>query len=145
MEFKNFIVLADMPSKGKTQEASLSGEVILPLDTPLPVIVQGTGCIGLGVVFELRIRLDGTIVLYKLTRDIDNRSKEAYYNLYRNQVSSGGAEERYNADAVIPGAIGSLRGNSSRQRSAYMNDDIPSRRSRPTGLTDFLDDDDRAW
>lgn len=155
MEFSNFIVIGDQIRKKGAQTVTVSGTVFIALDVPVPVIIEGEGCIGLGIVKELRIRSSSTDICFELTRDISVKEKEFLYNLYRNQISMGGSSNgnRYahsSKDVIIPGAIGSIGGNSSRKRSSYMDDtDIPYRRGSKYDDIDYGygDDlsDDRAW
>jgi hypothetical protein len=49
MKVATFIVVDDTLSRNKEEfEFTVNGDVIYPLETPMPVIRKGTGCIGIG-------------------------------------------------------------------------------------------------
>lgn len=143
MRIVSFIELDEKVRKGK-REYSVTGEVYIPINTVVPVILKGTGCIGTAIVEEICMRSESTRITFLFDPDISEQSKAAYYALYRNQVTN--TEDPYdNQDVFIPGAMGSTgasRGNASdrireldsdRRRE---RDDYTSRSS----LSDFLDD-----
>ena len=149
MELLNFIVLQSN-TRQKHVTYSVSGMVLLPLDKTVPVIVSGQGCIGVGIVKQLTIRSTGTDIEFELTTGISDTEKSAYYNLYRNQVSSSTADKFESTDAIIPGAMTNLSGRSNKKKERERipwdysgeNDyraDRASRRGR--SLSELLDED----
>ena len=146
MELMNFIVL-QMPMREGHKTHTVNGMVLMPLDKPVPVIVAGQGCIGIGTVTQLTIRSSSTDIEFELVTKISDAEKKAYYNLYRNQISGQQAEDKFDtsaADVVIPGAMTNL--NSRSKKSQKNNYDkygsMPSGRSRRPALSDLLDDDE---
>lgn len=136
MQMMSFIVLDENenPERGRSQKfATVNGEVYIPLDVSVPVIVKGTGCVGLGTVKELCIRRESTEIAYEFTADVSREACDAYYNLYRNQMTVLSSDDPYdNQDALIPGAMAGKK----RVRNSYHE----SSRREPA-LSDFLDDD----
>ena len=119
--------------------------MIVPLDQPLPVIVRGQGCIGLGVVTSITLTPTGTVIKFDLDDSISDNEAKAYYNLYRNQASSSSGGDRYSsADTVIPGAISSLGNN----RSVKSSGKKKKHRGSSNGdgcLLDYMDGDYRDY
>lgn len=86
-----------------------NGSLIYPLETPLPIIKSGTGCVGVAVIQEMRVTATKTMVLFKVTEVSDSDGK-VYYNLYRNTQSmrteqTGSDVYDGSEDVVIPGAM----------------------------------------
>lgn len=156
MQIMNFIVVHDRIKGKGSASYTVDGEVYIPLGKAVPIIEVGTGCVGLGIVRELVIRETTTAINFDVSKDISKEAKVAYYNLYRNQVSSGSNDDRYaTQDAIIPGAMQGLRSsgssNNSNQRSSRFESDgefVPAfsrgeskRNRRGSSLSDYLDDD----
>jgi hypothetical protein len=143
MRVLNFIVLEDKIRKSGFHDVAVSGEVYIPLETVVPVICKGVGCVGVGVVQRLHISKSSTTIEFELETNISKESKRAYYDLYRNHSSSDYENDPYeNSDTVIPGAIGSVGGKTSGRvtNSQYSwKDDY--RRDKNPSLGDFLGDD----
>lgn len=148
MQISNFIITDEEPGYQKNQTIIMRGEVYIPLGIPVPVIRKGVGCIGLGIVKELRITLNETTVKFSLDETLSREDMHAYYNLYRNgQSSSKSNGSPYeNTDAVIPGAINSLRGNKKEKQRAMSytpeEEALFGGKRRRTGLSDIADWDD---
>ena len=134
MQIATFIVLDD-PLKGysKTQSRTVNGEVYYPLETPMPIILKGKGCIGIGMVNEMTISTSSTTIVFVASKISDNDAN-AYYALYRNQVSvsSNTSSDLYEqSDAIIPGMMTSIN------RKQHQ----PEPRRRNRSLMDYVDDD----
>ena len=107
MKFATFIVVDDTFKKREKCNFTVNGDVIYPLGTPMPVIVKGSGCIGVGIVVSSTRNGSSTSITFKLSKT-DNASASAYYDLYRNQISvSTDSEDAYEnaSDMVIPGMM----------------------------------------
>ena len=141
MRVATFIVLDDpLKRSSKEYERTLNGEVYFPLETPMPIIVKGKGCIGIGMVSELRITKSSTTITFRWS-NVNEADANAYYALYRNQVSvSDDNTDPYDqSDAIIPGMMTSVN-----KKVDYTPDTSPRRRSR--GILDIADeDDDYHW
>ena len=141
----NTIVVDHALSKKRKQEVTLIGTVFIPMEMPVPVVVKGYGCVGIGIVTEIRMTSNSTKILFDLETSISESSKKAYYDLYRNQASQMvNTEDPYdNDDVIIPGAINSVKNNSSVKKKQsdentyHWSDESRSRKSK--GLTDYLD------
>ena len=134
MNFMNFIVVDEKIREGRN-EYTVSGTVILKLDVPVPVIVKGKGCIGIGTVHQLLLTSDSTDITFTLSK-VSKDACNAYYDLYRNQVSNSQSDDAYESseDMVIPGAIGAKM----QQRSNPDNYGNRQRRSNGhASLSDF--------
>lgn len=144
MQIKNFIVVDDLEKAKRKGKCAFNGEVYIPIGTAIPVIHKGRGCIGIGVVHQLLISEDSTVVTFSLETNVSETSKRAYYDLYRNQNTMSESGDMYdNSDVVIPGAIGSVNA-SSRPRPNWSNRDYgdnSNRRNSSPSLGDMLDDD----
>lgn len=138
MKFATFIVVDDTFKKREKSNFTVNGDVIYPLGTPMPVILKGSGCIGVGIVLESTRKGSSTSITFKLSKT-DKASADAYYDLYRNQisVSSDASEDAYDnaADMVIPGMMAGAN-----IKPKLSEDDRG--RSRKRSLSDFMDDDD---
>ena len=141
MRIATFIVLDDpLTRSSKAYERTLNGEVYFPLETPMPIIVKGKGCIGIGMVNELRITKSSTTITFQWSK-VNEADANAYYALYRNQVSvSDDNTDPYDqSDAIIPGMMTSVN-----KKADYTSDTSPRRRNR--GILDIADeDDDYHW
>jgi len=141
MKISNFIVM-DRGPDGRHGTAYANEYLVVPIAQPLPVIVRGRGCVGLGVVTKIEITDDGTTIKFDFDRSISDAEAEAYYNLYRNQASNGGEDRYSNTEAVIPGAISRLGNN----RSERSNDSRKGHKKKSSGgLLDYMDDGDIDW
>ena len=149
MNIMHFIVIDDS-LKSKRMVSSnryhhtLNGEVYIQPETPVPVIQKGKGCIGIGMVSELRITASSTTIIFEV-RETTESNMEAYYALYRNQISVTPSSDSYDeSDVIIPGAIRSVSGNGSDYKpSKGSNKDIygePRRKNR--SILDIADDDE---
>lgn len=135
MNFMNFIVVDDKLREGRN-EYTVSGAVLLKLDVPVPVVLKGKGCIGIGTVHQLTITSNSTDILFTLTR-VPKEACNAYYDLYRNQVSNAQSDvDAYESaeDTLIPGAIGA------KMQQRHEPDNYGNRQRRSSGnasLSDF--------
>lgn len=144
MQIKNFIVVDDLDKARRKGKCAFNGEVYIPIETSIPVIHKGRGCIGVGVVHQLIITKGSTVVTFSLETDISETSKRAYYDLYRNQNTMNDSDDMYdNSDVVIPGAIGSIGSRSSKPTwsSPMVGEDRENRRDRSPSLGDILGDE----
>lgn len=135
MNFVNFIVLDTKVKEGKNSY-TMSGAVLMKLDAPIPVIVKGKGCIGIGTPHQLTITSTSTDVLFTFAK-VSKEACDAYYDLYRNQVSNvSSSEDGYEGseDIMIPGAVGA----NMRRHQKPDNYNNSYRRSNTTSLSDFL-------
>ena len=143
MKFATFIVVDDKLSRDKeTCEYTVNGDVIYPLLTPLPVIKQGSGCIGIGIITSSIRKSSSTTVVFSLSK-VSSEDANAYYNLYRNQISTlEDADDAYEAtaDMIIPGMMTRVI---SRPKGPSSGRPSPKRRQEPRrSLSDYMDDDD---
>lgn len=120
MKFLNFIVVDESLSKGNNF-FTVTGECYLPLEKVVPVIKAGKGCIGVGVVKALHITSSSTEIQFLFENEISKSKKEAYYDLYKNNI---GADESdpYETEAFIPGA---MTGKGNKQKN-YRSSSSPS-------------------
>lgn len=138
MILSNFIVLESNPHAGYSEEEeisyTLSGQYLFPIDTSLPVIVRGKGCIGLGIIRSITLTADMTTIDFEIAK-ATKEEKKVFYSLYQS-VSAGGtisSDPYENTDVLIPGAMGSRKSTDTR------NYDRPTYRSN-TSLSSYLDD-----
>lgn len=139
MKLSTFIVVDDYKriKTGGICEHTVNGAVIYPLETPLPIIQKGKGCIGIGMISEVNMTTSSTRIVFKVSKvNIDDGN--AYYRLYQNQVSAVNDDDAYDAaaDMVIPGM---MMGKSTRSSGRDLSE---SRRSRSKSLSDFMRDND---
>ena len=140
MKFTTFIVVDDTFKKREKCNFTVNGDVIYPLGTPMPVIVKGSGCIGVGIVLSSTRNGSSTSITFKLSKT-DNASANAYYDLYRNQISvSSDSDDAYEnaSDMVIPGMMAGAT-----VKPKLSDDDRI--RTRKRSLSDFMEDDDYHW
>lgn len=105
MKILQFIVVEENMRNGRNKY-TVSGECYLPCGTTFPVIQKGKGCIGLGMVKSLYITQTTTEIEFDLSREISKEKKNAYYDLYRNVLSTSKTDDPYgDSDQIIPGAM----------------------------------------
>ena len=142
MKFATFIVVDDTLLKRHGEVSfTVNGDVIYPLETPMPVIRKGTGCIGVGMIKSSTRSKSATTITFILSK-CNEESARAYYDLYRNQISiSPNTDDVYDAasDMVIPGMMASAG-----IKPKVSSDNYRPRRKKEshTSLTDYLNDDD---
>lgn len=143
MRLENFIIVNDIKRRG-TESYTVDGMVLLPIGTPLPVILKGKGCCGIGIVSELRITEQTTTIKFELN-EISKEHADAYYALYRNQVTfNTDSDDPYEqTDQIIPGMMRSLPG----KGSSSKKDDYSSRhdRNRHRSIMSYGGDDCDHW
>lgn len=102
---------------GYREEAELysytnSGNHIYPLGVFLPVIKRGHGCIGMGIVRTIVMTENSTQVEFEYTKTVNPQHAQAYYSLYRGQVSMGNSSSgdiyESSEDMLIPGAMATM-------------------------------------
>lgn len=103
-DFENYIVISKGSSLDdyKTKngyEYTTEGAKIYPLETALPIIIQGSGCVGVGWITKYTVTPSSTSISFD--KLIFNKPEvlEAYYNLYKAAISNDEDSE----DAIIPG------------------------------------------
>ena len=118
--FNPFLVLDDGGNfkKGGNYDVRVSGYQILNIDTYVPVIVKGKGCVGLAEIKTLLFSKDTTSVRFNFYNISSEAEAKAYYNLYRNSVG-GEMDYEDGQDAVIPGIAGGRK----RSTSSIFDDD----------------------
>lgn len=140
MRIASFIVVDDYKriKSGGICEHTVNGTVLYPLETSLPIIQKGKGCIGLGMVSETTMTTSSTRIVFRVSRVNDDDAK-AYYRLYQNQVSTSNDEDVYDAssDMVIPGML-----TSSRHPKISSDRYETSSRHRSKSLSDYMRDND---
>ena len=140
MRIASFIVVDDYKriKSGGICAHTVNGTVLYPLETSLPIIQKGKGCIGLGMVSEITMTTSSTRIVFSVSR-VDDDDAKAYYRLYQNQVSTSNDEDVYDAssDMVIPGMMVS-----SRQPKISDRDRYDSQNHRPRSLSDYMRDND---
>ena len=114
IKFGSFIVLTRGTSIQDYQESrnsfaySDNGVIVYPINNQIPVIVQGSGCIGIATPTRFTVDQNTTRVYFKF-RAFDRNSPadmsyaKAYTALYRGLNESD--DDSDNADACIPGAM----------------------------------------
>ena len=108
LETRQFVVVDDkrLLSKGKYKYSGVTA--IFPIGEDIPVIVKGTGCVGVTKVEEIYIDETGTQIGFDSVTKVDAATAKAFYNLYRASVGVKAAQtsnhdmEDYE-DQVIPG------------------------------------------
>lgn len=135
MRISNFIVVDDYKriKNGSTFLHSVNGTVIYPLETPLPIIQKGNGCIGIGMISEIVMSSSSTRITFTVSK-VNSDDADAYYRLYQNQVSVSNDTDGYDvgADMVIPGMM------ASQPKVTKRGYDSPRPKSR--SLSDFMRD-----
>lgn len=103
-DFENYIVISKGSSLDdyKTKngyEYTIEGAKIYPLETALPIIIQGSGCVGVGWITRYIVTTTSTTISFD--KLIFNKPEvlEAYYNLYKAVASNDENSE----DVIIPG------------------------------------------
>ena len=140
MKLAQFIIVDDtMNRKNRdTFEFTVNGDVIYPLETPLPVIRKGVGCIGIGII-STSVRKNTTTSITFRVSETNKDAAKAYYDLYRNQVSSSNSDDIYDnaSDTIIPGMMmnSAIRPAKDESKSQY-------RRRRGQSLSDILREND---
>lgn len=108
--FSPFLVLDDggnFKVKGN-YDVRISGYQILNIDTYVPIIVKGRGCVGMAEVKSLLFTKDTTSVRFNFYNVNSKEEGKAYYDLYRNSVN-GDEDYENSQDTVIPGIAGNKR------------------------------------
>lgn len=129
MKLLQFIVVDGNTSVRRGENSyTVTGECYLPLESSIPVIQKGRGCIGLGIVKELNITVSSTRIKFEMYKDIAKDKRDAYYELYQSSASvTENADDPYeNTDTFIPGAMVGKKSQKSRDRS------------RGTSLSDYV-------
>lgn len=127
MNILNFIVIDDKQhyyDDNDLYSFTAQGECYIPLETPVPIIRRGIGCIGIGLVAELKITRTSTTIIYSIS-DISEMSARAYYDLYRNQATASNTEE-YREDVIIPG----MMRKATVPRPSYSSDDFSRKKKK---------------
>lgn len=148
MKIANFIVLDDRPNRKQEYHHTVNGEVYIPLETTVPVIQRGYGCIGLGMVTEIVMRKDSTTIIFTMSK-VGKDAADAYYSLYKNQVTMNESDDVYDqaSDVIIPGMMASTAKSTPKpKRSSSTNYNSPlydGRRSNSSSgsLMEYLEDD----
>ena len=147
MRITNFIVLDDVPNRKHEYHHTVNGEVYIPLETTVPVIQKGYGCIGLGMVTEIVMRKDSTTIIFTMSK-VGKDAADAYYSLYKNQVTMSDSNDVYDqSDVVIPGMMASTAKSTPKpKRSSSSNYNSPlygGKRYNSSGgsLLDYVEDD----
>jgi hypothetical protein len=148
MKFSTFVVLDSETSLSSIRESRNSyeytdqGAIIYPLDTPLPIIRSGSGCIGIAVISRVNMTSSSTTISFSVTQ-IDQASAKAYYGLYKNTASmnQSSTDDVYSnsADVVIPGLI---KPQSSKIKTPKRYNQRNDSLSRSSGISDYDDYDD---
>lgn len=121
MKLLNFIVVDKSLSNGNNF-FTVTGECYLPLEKVVPVIKSGKGCIGVGIVKALHITSSSTEIEFLFESDISKSNKEAYYDLYKNNMGSDSSDP-YETEAFIPGA---MMGSGNNKKKNYRPSSSPS-------------------
>ena len=116
-EIENYLIVeANSPSlsdmrDGKHWKYAVSGTRIYPIEVSIPIIRKGQGCIGLAMIRELHIDSNRTVITFDVFK-CDQKQANAYYDLYRNNLSMGngssGDDYEDTEDMVIPGLVGGV-------------------------------------
>ena len=133
----NFIILNESIEHERHEyKYSFPDQLLYPLNTPIPIIVKGFGCIGIGsihtIILENHNNGPRTTIIFTMTQTPEPY-QQAYYNLYRNTLPSmSNTDDIYeNTDMLIPGFIQT-------KKQSPVNTKKSNRR-RPSS---FYDDDD---
>lgn len=79
----------------------MSGSVILPMDTAVPVICPGTGCVGLADIKEITLKSSGLTRVTFTLKPISKNMAEAAYALYNNTTVANSSYD--DEDMTAPG------------------------------------------
>ena len=147
MKIATFVVVDDKLSSRRGEYVyTVNGDVIYPLETPLPVIQRGKGCIGVALVNSSTRTKSSTTINFAMSK-VSKTEADAYYTLYRNQISMSNSEEdayENASDMVIPGMM-----TSAGVKPKTTRDNRNSSRTygtKPRSLSDiYEDDDDYHW
>lgn len=136
MDFKlaQFLVI-DPDFNCKKGQYTISGLVIFPVGSAIPIIKKGRGCIGIADIKSFKVTEGTTTVTFKY-QETTKDSASAYYDLFlinTNSSESASGDFYDNTDQLIPGAMGLKPSKSS------SNDTNKRRKSR------FYDEDDLDW
>lgn len=146
MKFSTFIVVDDTMTRNKeTFTFTVSGDVIYPLETAIPVIKKGSGCIGIAIIKFSTRSATSTTITFKMSK-CSTEDSRAYYNLYRNQISlSSDTEDSYEnaSDMIIPGMMTSASIKPTIESNSKHN--TRSSRRNNSSLSDMLYDDDEDF
>lgn len=141
-DFENYIVISKGSSLDdyKTKngyEYTVEGAKIYPLETALPIIIQGSGCVGVGWITKYAVTPTSTTISFD--KLIFNKPEvlEAYYNLYKAVASNDEDSE----DVIIPGLKKRKSENKVGRNKFRVNDNSYSR-SNNKKFIDSLDDID---
>ena len=147
MNIENFIVIDAKDSLQKERKQfhyTANGSLYFPLETSIPVIEKGKGCIGIGFITEIRVRKSSTTIYFTLNKT----SKEyaiAYYALYQNQLTSKGTEDPYDdTDVIIPGMMTSVP-SMNKSAKSYDRRNERSHSSLSDCLSSNLSNDEIHW
>lgn len=127
--FSGFILLDPHTTvfMNRSNNYRVSGMVIFPINSPIPVIVKGEGCIGIASVSKFTVDATSTTITFTL-EECSKEASKVFYNLYKNYTVGGGidADDPYsNTDQLIPGAMlnPNLRPRKKRSRDIFDDDD----------------------
>lgn len=103
----NSCIVVDQKVRRGENRWTVTGTCLYPLETSLPVILKGKGCIGVAMISKLEITAESTTIYFDM-KGVSEADSRAYYNLYRNQMSSSAyVEDPYDTDdQLIPGIGG---------------------------------------
>ena len=141
MELLNFIVIDDTLKSKKIGNGryshAVNGMVFIVPGISVPVIEKGSGCVGLGMVEEIRITEASTVITF-VCKKVSNDASKAYYDLYRNNASASTSNDVYDqSDVIIPGMMVQAKAPKPPMRRSSGNKSI----------TDYVNDmdDDFHW
>ena len=142
MKITNFIVLDDRVGRMSEYRHTVNGEVYIPLETSVPVIVKGVGCIGLGMVIEINMTKASTTFTFTMSK-VGRDAADAYYSLYKNQISMTDTEDVYDqSDVIIPGMMASTTKSTPKpKRSSNYDSPLYEGRRSGSSLLDYMEDD----
>jgi len=128
-QFESFLVVEKSRTtfqNGRQYDVALTGTRLYNLDSYVPVIIKGTGCIGLAGITGIQLTADSTIVIFTFSALRDEKEKQIYYNLYRNNISNNNSGDYEDAkDMVIPGLMSKKKPRPGFSRSRDDDDDKP--------------------
>ena len=123
VKFDNYLVMSSkeykaMSSRG-TNKYTVTGTVIVPMGSSVPIIVPKVGCVGLAIVQSIKLCNDGTTTFEFKINSASETTAEAAYALYNNEAAVRSQDE----DSDERSAPGVYKSRSSGFSSNIFDDD----------------------
>lgn len=93
IKFDNYIVMTPNEYRGlgnissqKNYRFTINGFVVVPMDKPVPIIIQNQGCVGLAKVSSINMSNDETTTMEFSINTVSKSVADAAYILYKNEA-----------------------------------------------------------